>query len=156
MEETTKKFSWSILGIPFFVGLCLLALLIKKDGLWLSATLYPWLALLSMLTFLVSFLILLPLAIFKKTRGASAIGLLIASYIFGTTGWILSILIAYLFWGFIGLFIGLSIGGVGVVPVAMFASIFNGEWAIFGKLVLIVIVTFGTRFLSWHIDMKTE
>lgn len=156
MKEKIKDLGWGILGFAFLIGFGLLAGLFIKGGLWLSATLYPWLVLISVVTFIISILILLPLGIFKRTRGVSAIGLLIASYIFGATTWVWAFLLAYVFWGFMGLFIGLFIGGVGVVPVSMLASIFNGEWAIFGQLILLVVVTFGVRFLSIYIAEKAE
>lgn len=156
MKEKIKDLGMGLLGIAFIIGLILLALLFMKGSLWLSATLYPWLVLISVITFVISIFILLPLSIFKKTRGASAIGLLIASYIFGATIWVWSFLLAYIFWGFMGLFIGLFIGGIGVVPIAMLASIFNGEWVIFSQLILLVVATFGIRFLSFYIAEKAE
>ncbi len=156
MKEKLKDFGWGILGIAFMIGLMLLALLFIKGGLWLSATLYPWIILISLITFAVSLLILLPLGIFKKTRPASGIGLLIASYIFGATVWIWSFLLAYVLWGFLGLLIGLFIGGVGVVPIAMLATLFSGEWSAFIELIVLVIVTFGTRFLAIYIAEKAE
>jgi hypothetical protein len=156
MKEKIKDLGWSLLGIAFFIGLMLLAVLFIKGGLLLNATLYPWLVLISGITFVISLLILLPLGIFKKTRGVSAIGLLIASYIFGATTWVWSFLLAYVFWGFMGLFIGLFMGGIGVVPIAMLASIFHGEWAVFGQLILLVVFTFGVRFLSLYIAEKAE
>ncbi len=160
MKEKIKNFGLGFLGIgiyiALFIGSILLALLFIKGGLWLSTTLYPWLVLISGITFLISVLILLPLSIFKKTRSVSAIGLLIASYIFGTTTWVWSFLLAYVLWGIMGLVVGLFIGGIGVVPIAMLASIFNGEWSIFGQLVLLVVITFGVRFFSLYIAEKAE
>jgi len=154
--EKIKNLGGGLFGIVIMLGLFLLPLLFIKGGLWLSATIYPWLVSISGITFAISLFILLPLAIFKKTRSASAIGLLIASYIFGATAWVWSFLLAYVFWGFLGLFIGLFIVGVGVVPIAMLASLFKGEWGIFGQLVLIVIITFGVRFLALYIAEKAE
>ncbi len=156
LKEKIKDLGLGILWFAILIGLALLAGLFIKGGLWLSETLYPWLVLISGITFVISILVLLPLGIFKKTRGVSAIGLLIASYIFGATTWVWSFLIAYVLWGFTGLFIGLFIGGVGVVPIAMLASIFNGEWAIFGQLALLVVVTFGVRSLALYIAVKAE
>ena len=154
--EKIKNLGWGLLGIVIMLGLFLLALLFIKGGLWLSATIYPWLVSIAGITFVICLLILLPLAIFKKTRSASAMSLLIASYIFGATAWVWSFLLAYVFWGFLGLFIGLFIGGVGVVPIAMLASMSKGEWGIFGQLVLVVIITFGVRFLALYIAEKAE
>jgi hypothetical protein len=154
--EKIRNLGWGLLGIIIMIGLFLLALFFIKGGLWLSATIYPWLVSISGITFAISLFILLPLALFKKTRNVSAIGLLIASYIFGATAWSWSFLLAYVFWGFLGLFIGLFFGGVGVVPIAMIASMFKGEWGIFGQLVLVVIMTFGVRFLALYIAEKAE
>lgn len=156
MKEKIKDLGWSILGIAFFIGIILLALLFIKGGLWLSAILYPWLVLISLITFAISIFILLPLGIFKKTRPVSGTGLLITSYVFGTTVWVWSFLLVYALWGFLGLFIGLFIGGVGVIPVAMLATLFNGEWSALGQLILLIVVTFGTGFLAAYIAQKAE
>ena len=156
IAEKIKSLGWIFLGIAIIFGIVLFALLFVKGGLWLSVIIYPWLVLISEITFAISFLILLPLAIFKKTRGMSAISLLIASYIFGITTWVWSFLLTYVFWGFFGLFVGLFIGGIGVVPIAMLASVFRGEWNMFGQLVLIVILTFSTRSLALYIVKKQE
>lgn len=156
MKEKLKDFGWGILGIVFILGIMLLTLLFLNGGLWLSATLYPWLILISLITFAISLLILLPLGIFKKTRIISGTGLLIASYIFGATLWVWSFLLAYVLWGFLGLLIGLFFGGVGVVPIAMLATLFSGEWSMFGELIVLLIVTFGTRLLAMYIAAKAE
>lgn len=156
MKEKIKSLSQSLIGIAIFIGVILLILLLIYGGLWLSKTLYPWLVLISEITLIISLLILLPLGIFKKTRDLSASGLLIASYVFGATTWVWSFLLAYVLWGFAGLLIGLFIGGIGVVPVAALACIFHEEWTVLGKLILLLIVTFGFRFLSLYVATKAE
>jgi hypothetical protein len=156
MKEKIKDFGSMILGAGIFIGFILLLLILLKGGLWLSVVLYPWLAGISAITLIITVLILLPLLIFKKTREFSVTGLMIASCIFGTTTWVWSLLLAYFFWGFMGLFIGLSLAGVGVVPIAMLAVIFNGEWSTLWELIFLVILTFGVRFLSVYMATKLD
>lgn len=155
---TLKHFGGGILIIGIFVGifigLILLVSLFLKGILWLSELLYPWLVLISGITFFIAILILLPLGIFKKTRVISGIGLMYAGFVLGITTWVWSFLLAYLFWGFWGLFIGLLLGGVGVIPVAMFATLFNGEWGALVQLVLLVTFAIGFKIFGAYIATR--
>jgi len=156
MQFKIKDIGASLLGIGVIICLILLTGLFLKGGLWLSETLYPYLYNISFITFVICIVILVPLTIFKETRIASGIGFLIASYIFGTTAWIMSFLLVFILWGFIGLFIGLFMAGIGVVPLAMLATVFSGEWGIFGQLVLLIVFTFGFRILAIYLSEETE
>lgn len=155
-----QNLRYSFFGIifltAFFAILVLIPLLIIGGGLWLSKILHPLLSLISIITIVICIFILLPLALFRKTRWISRLGLLIASYVFGATLWTWSFLLAYTLWGFIGLFIGLCIAGVWVVPIALLATIFSGEWILFGQLVLLMIFTFGCRVLALRFIAKKE
>jgi hypothetical protein len=51
--------------------------------------------------------VLLPLAIFRWTRGFAASGLMLASFAFGVTTWMASFSITYYYWGVVGVVIGL-------------------------------------------------
>lgn len=68
MKEKIKNLSTTFIGIAIFIGVILLIFILIYGGLWLSKTLYPWLVLISEITFIVGLLILLPLGIFKKTK----------------------------------------------------------------------------------------
>ena len=89
--------------------------------------------------------VILPLAIPKVTRGFSTVALLIASYIFGATLWMEGLLLTLLIWGAGAVFIGLFLAGVGVVPIAMLATLLKGMWGSLVELLLLTIVTFGSR-----------
>jgi len=93
-------------------------------------------------------LILLPAGIFKKIRPYAGIGLFISSYVFGLTLWLTGLLITYVLWGIWAVIIGLFILGIGVVPIAILATLFSGVWSMFGFLLFMVFVTFGTRVLG--------
>ena len=69
----------------------------------------------------------------------------IYSYIFGAPLWMEGLLFTLLIWGVGAVFIGLFIAGVGVVPIAMLATLFKGMWGPFIELVLLTIMTFATR-----------
>jgi hypothetical protein len=112
---------------------------------WLPAT-FSW-------TLLVTLVLFVPLAIFPSTRGASGNGIVIASYIFGTILWLWAMAITYSVWGMFALILGLMFFGVGVVPVAILAVIFEGEWMALGNLVFLFVLTFASRGLgNWLIE----
>jgi hypothetical protein len=156
MKDKFKHIGSVLLGIGIFIGIILLAVFFIKGGLWLSEILYPWLSLISAIAFFVCVLILLPLALFRKTRRFSGLGLFIASYIFGASLWVWAFLLTYVLWGAAALFIGLFLAGVGVVPIAMLATLFHGEWSVLGQLALLLIFTFGSRMLALHLSEKAE
>ncbi len=148
MWEKLKKLGWGILGIAILVIIALLIGLFIYGGAWLSAKIYPILLVIFGITFGITLLILTPISIFKKTRGFAGNGIVISSFIFGLTLWIWSFLLTYTLWGGLGIFIGLFFFGVGVVPIAMLATLFKGMWPIFGQLIFLTILTFGSRFFG--------
>ena len=156
MRDTLKAIGFVFVWILALVGLSLLGLLMIKGGAWLSDKLYPWLFGLAAIAFAISVFVLLPLAAFKKTRGFSGVGLYICSYAFGAFLWVWGFLTTYTLWGGFGLFIGLMLGGVGVIPLAMLATMFKGMWSIFGQFILITVVTIGTRMLGLFLVTKAE
>ena len=112
---------------------------------WASAQLLPWFSILSLVTFGLVVLIILPLVIPKATRGFSIGALFIASYVFGATLWMEGLLLTLNIWGLGAVFIGIVLGGVGVVPIAMLATLIEGMWGPLIELVLLTIATFGAR-----------
>lgn len=112
---------------------------------WASTKLLPWFSVLTWVAFCVVVFILLPLAIPKATRGFSSIALFIASYVFGATLWMEALLFTLAIWGVGAVFIGLFLAGVGVVPIAMLATLLKGMWGPLVELVLLTIMTFGSR-----------
>jgi hypothetical protein len=60
----------------------------------------------------------------------------------------LGLLLTYVIWGGFAVFIGLFLAGVGVVPVAMLATLLKGLWGPFGILIGLTILTFGTRIFG--------
>ena len=114
-------------------------------GVWVSKHLLPWLTVISFIVFAIVIFVLLPLAIPRATRGFSSVSILIASYVFGATLWMFGLLLTYFTWGVVAVIIGLVFFGVGVVPIALLATLLKGMWGPFFTLVLLAIATYGCR-----------
>ena len=135
----------SLIGVFFIEG-----------GAWLGEKIHPWLVEATSITLVVVIVILLPLVLFRRTRGFSGGGLMIASAVFGFTLWVWGLLLTYRLWGVIAVFIGIAFMGIGVVPMAMLATLFKGMWSTFGELVLLAMLTFGTGFGGMWAAAKAE
>ena len=142
--------------IAICLGIIFLAILFIKGGVWLSIKILPWLSVVMWLVFMLDIFIILPLWMFKKTKGISAIGLVVSSYIYGLTLWLWALLVTYAIWGTVAVFIGLFLFGVGVVPIAVLAAAINGEWGTISSITLLLLLTFGSRILGLHFAQKAD
>lgn len=156
MREGLQTFMGLIVALVFFGAVVLLVAAFIQGGAWLSATLYPWLVSLSGITLAITVFVLLPNAIFSSVPKFAGNGMLIASYVFGATLWVWSFLLTYLLWGGIGLAIGLFMAGMGVVPLAMIATLFKGMWSELGQLVALLALTFGVRTWGGYLLSKAS
>jgi ribosomal protein L40E len=102
------------------------------------------------------FFVLLPLGVFRKTRGFSGICAVYLSYAVGFTLWFYSAIATYYLWGMFALILGIALFGVGVFPMALPATIFKGEWGIFWNIVYLGVLTYGSRFLGAYFAVKAE
>ena len=125
-------------------------------GVWVSDHLLPWLTIISLVVFAIVVFILLPLSIPRATRGFSSIAILIASYVFGATMWMFGLLLTYYTWGVGAVVVGLFFMGVGVVPIAMLATLFKGMWGPFSTLILLAIATYGCRIGAMSLAESVE
>lgn len=133
-----------IMGALLLVGITISAVFIFGAA-WASTKLLPWFSILTWIAFGLVVFIILPLAIPRATRGFSSVALFIASYVFGATLWMEGLLLTLFIWGLGAVFIGLFLAGVGVVPIAMLATLLKGMWGPLIELVLLTIMTFGSR-----------
>jgi len=116
---------------------------------------YPWLVVIYGITFCLCVLIL-PLAFFNLTRGFAGNAYQIASYIFGLTTWVWSLLLAYSIWGIWSVLIGIFLAGVGIFPIAIIASATHGLWSTVGGLIGSLILTYGVRFLGTYLIVRSQ
>ncbi len=156
MKEKLKNFGYYILGIAGLLLLLLVSVAMIKGAVWIGEHALQWLINFSWIVFAINLLILLPLGLFRKTGIVGGIGMYISSYVFGLTLWFLGLLLTYFTWGFFGVFIGLVLGGVGVVPVAMLAMLLNGEFFTLVVLIVLTILTFGARALGIYLTSRAE
>lgn len=145
-----------IIGGIIILGLFLIPALFIYGGVKISSIVTPWLFLLSEITLAVTILFLLPLSIFSKTRGFAGSGMVIASFVFGLNLWVWGFILTYVLWGWFALFVGLFMLGIGVVPIAMLATMFKGMWPTFWQLVILTTLTFGVRWFGLFLGEKAE
>jgi hypothetical protein len=156
MSDTLKNVG-CILSLLFAViaGFGLLALFVVGAE-WLSQRLLPWFVLASLLATVILVIVLLPLAAIRRTRPFASVAILIVSYVLGVTVWMEGLLITMALWGWFAVAVGLFVAGIGVVPIAMVATLSKAMWRPFTELVTLTTLTFGTRLLALWVASKAE
>jgi hypothetical protein len=160
MKDKLKSIGATVSGLLICVVICVVVifvtgLLIGGAG-WVSDRLFPWFAKASFIAFVVLIVVILPLSAIRATRGFAAVAILCISYLFGATVWMEGLLTTLNIWGVSAVVIGLFLGGVGVVPIAMLATLFHGQWSHLGELIVLVILTFGSRFFALWLEEKAK
>jgi hypothetical protein len=147
MVSIVKSIGIGAFGIIIWGVIIVLGFLIIAGLVWIGDKILPWLMLLSIITLATCIFILTPLVLIRRIRPWIGAGYLVASYVFGLTGWVMGLILTWVLWGGLGTIIGLGLGGVGVVLTAILATLFKGMWTESGFLILSTILTFGFRFL---------
>jgi hypothetical protein len=160
-ESKLKKAVFGVGGYAIgLIVICVVLLLIAlmmRGMVWASDKMMPWLISASGIALLICIFIFLPLCIFRRTRPWAGVGYVYASLVFGIMLWAYSCLFVVYAWGYVALGIGLIFAGVGVVPMALLAALFRGEWSVLWEVVFGIVLTFGTRFLGlWLTEVKQE
>ena len=114
-------------------------------GVWAGVKVYPVLKLIMNVTLAITFLVFAPLSIIKGLRPMVGQCLVFASYVYGITLWVGSLLLTYAVWGGFAVFLGIFLMGIGVVPIAMLACVVKVSWQVFVQLVLLAVLTYGIR-----------
>jgi len=97
--------------------------------------------------------VLLPLAAWRKTRGWAAVGLVVASFIFGITTWLLGAAATFASFGWFGLIVGLLIVGVGVVPLGVLGAFWKLKiaglaWSLLVMLAITMLARAGGLYVA--------
>src|SRR4030065_2757888 len=156
MYDKLKSIGWTIIGTGIVLAMIMLTIFFIKGGVWLASKVLPWLQVIMWVVFTLDILIILSLGIFKKTKGASGIALFLSSFVYGLTLWLWGLLLTYMIWGIVPVIIGLFIMGVGVVPIALLAVAIEGDWAIFWQLILLLVITVGSRALGYYFTRRAD
>ncbi len=126
---------------------------IAEGALSLYTTLQPLYA----WAFLLVVLVLIPLGLFDRTRPYAATGILLCSYLFGVSVWLVSLAVALYTLGWGWLIFGVLLGGVGVVPIAFIGALVDGEPGYaFGVIGLGVLITIATRAIARKLILTAE
>lgn len=145
VKEGLKGMGGALIGIVIIGIIALITSIFFLGSAWASAKLLPVFSILTVITFGLVIFVFLPLAIPRSTRSFSSIAIFISSYIFGATLWMEGLLLTLFIWGLMAVFIGIILGGIGVVPIAMFATLIKGMWRQLVELILLSIATFACR-----------
>jgi hypothetical protein len=143
-----------LIGLAAMVAIFVGFVAFVRGFAWLSDELMWYVFTAAQLAFAVSLVFLLPLAMLRATRKIACIGLYIASFVFGTCTWILGFSSTYFYWGGFGVIIGLALGVVGLVPVAMLACLGHADWVALSILIGGVVLTYGTRAIALALVAK--
>ncbi len=154
MSEILKSIGGFVIGIAILLLSIFIAVLFIKGSVWIGVKVLPWLSIIMWIVFVIDIFIILPLGLFRKTKGVSGAGLFLSSYVYGLTLWFWALLITYFTWGALAVFIGLVMAGIGVVPIAILASIIKGQWATTGQIILFIVITYGSRVLGLYLRAR--
>jgi hypothetical protein len=147
-ETPLKKAGNFILGLVVIAAIGLLIGLLLRGMVWASEKVLPWLIDAGRIAFDICVLLFAPLCIFRKTRPWAGLGYYFSSYLFGTILFAFSCIVCVQLWGYLALFVGLFLAGVGVLPVALLAALFHGAWPLFWDLIFGAVLTFSTRYVG--------
>lgn len=153
--ETLKGIGSFLFGIVIFVGLLLGSIFVLAFGAKASEIIAPYVWGVAIILFFVNIVTLL-WAVVPRARGVVGIILLLSSYVYGLASWIYGLLVTLALWGWIAIIIGLILGGVGVIPIGMLASLFHGRWDIFFTLLMLIVITYGTRMVALALSESYE
>lgn len=115
-----------------------------------------WIGRIDAIAFLLLLFVFLPMLFIKRVRVWGAVGFVYSSLGFGLYLWVASFLFTFANFGLFWLIVALLFLGIGVVPFAFFAVLFHGDWGGLGQLVLMVVLTFGCRYLGAYYGTKSE
>jgi len=150
LKSTISSIGTCALGVVILLAVAAISVVFIFGAVWVGDRVLPWLMWLCVWAVGFNILILLPLAVIPPTRRWAGLGFYLSSYVFGLTGWFMGLLLTWSLWVLFAVILGLLIMGVGVVPIAIVATLFNGMWPELGMLVLTVVLTYGLRLLgSW-------
>jgi hypothetical protein len=100
--------------------------------------------------------ILLILGCFKGSRVFAAEALWAVSYIMGFALWMRSFLVLFVLGGTFWVIIGLLFGGVGVIPLAIAAAVFEPVWDVAGQLAYATFLTIAVRWFALYFAEKAN
>ena len=155
--EIVTSIGYTVIWVSGFI-LSILAIIFFFEGTLIerAASLLLFLNPFISYSFYFLLFVIVPLGFVKRTRLFSGLVLFFLSYLFGLQIWVYAAIVTYFLWGWIAIIIGVFLAGIGVVPVAILASVFSGEWTILVNLIFGLVSTLGSRFLGLYFIHKYD
>jgi hypothetical protein len=149
--DKLKSAGWTFLGILLLLGIIAVVGVFLGAAEALSEYVLPWCIRVAFWGFLALSVVLLPASLVRRWRSFTSPAMLVLSYLFGATVWMDGLVLTMTIWGDGAVIFGLFFLGVGVVPIAMLATLFHGMWGRLAELVVLTLLTFGSRFFAFWI-----
>jgi hypothetical protein len=154
--EVFKNIGWGLLGIVIVVAMAFVAAILMNGIAWVSGHVLVYLITLNNIVTVLCIVLMLPLAPFKRTRIVPSCGLYVASFVFGVCVWVYGFMVTYAIWGGVGVFFGLILGIVGIVPLGIIAALWHSDWATAAVLIYGVGLTYGARLIALWLWAKVQ
>ena len=148
-KESISEVGSLLFGLVAMLALLLIPVVFLAGAVVVAEEALPWLMRICFFVLGINILIFLPMAFISGSRPWAGLGIFISSYVCGLTTWLMGLLFVWTLWGGFFVFVGIILGGIGVVFLAMLATLFEGMWIPLGMLVLGVVVTIGMRIVGW-------
>lgn len=142
-----KSIGGTLLGIAFFVGVIIATILFFTFGAKMAFVISPFVNGLAGILLTINIILLL-FAVIPKARGVIGNIIIFSSFIYGLSAWIYGLAVTLAIWGWLGVIIGVFLGGIGVVPIGMLASVLSGHWNLFWPLLINVATYFGAIIIG--------
>jgi hypothetical protein len=156
IKAATTGIGLWVLGVLLMLGLMAIPAAFLLGAAVFSFWVLKWTPIAFEITVALSLLVLGPLALIPPSRGIAAIGYLIASFVFGGIMWVWGLAYTYAVWGWLGVIVGLVIAGVGIVPIAMLAALFQADWGNLFAFVVLAALTYGIRLFALWLGEKAD
>lgn len=154
MKDFLKSIGWFALAFACLVAALTLVSLFLFGAAWISDKVLPVLNVIFAFTFFLLLLIVLPLSFLRRCRGWCGVIFVYWSYLCGLVLWMFSLLVTLNLWGIVAAIIGLIFVGVGILPVAILATLFKGQWSLLLQLILQFALLIGSRAFGLYLADK--
>ncbi len=156
MKDKLKSAGTFLIGLVILAALIFVTVLLISGAGWVSDKLLPWFSIASVIAFALVVVVLLPLSAIRATRSFASVSILYISYLFGVTAWMEGLVVTLTLWGTGAVIFGLCLAGVGVLPIGILAALFRAKWETVFELMILTILTFGSRFFALWLAAKMD
>ena len=148
MQKSLNSVGCFIFAIAAIVGSILAFGLFIRGGVWFTDKILPVLLVFSVGVFIFNVIVCIPLAFFRRTKLFAGKALFLSSFFYSVLLWLGCLVITFKLWGWFGIIIGLVLLGVGLVPIAVIATLVAGLWGILLHIILLILVIWIARTIG--------